>query len=262
MTAERKRQLALFLATITVLGLLAYAGLQINRWRSAGGSIGGGLATGQISLRDAPEEVQAAAARLAPSRVGYAIPMGTTTYLIISTGSSGEMVSLVGAERIRGVPPKAVVNLRSNPGGQRMIIARVHGMPALPADITFAVDGRPGAIPALVNRDGLPLVTLPEAGHLAVITPESNARLVGSTLEVTGYARLHSGRLSVQVFTAGKGRVLAESLTVAAAAYPDWGSFRTRISVDVPPGSSDGVLLVYDPDSGAKAVIPIRFAGK
>lgn len=262
MTAERKRQLALFLATIAILGLLGYASFQIAAWRSAGGSIGGGLAVKQISLRDAPEEIQAAAAHLAPSRVGYAISTKGATYLVISTGSSGELVSLAGAERIQGVPTRVQVNLRASPGGHKLIIARIHGLGFTPAQVGFAIDGREGAIPALVNHDGLPVVTLPNSEHLAVLAPEINARVVGGSIEVQGYARLHSGRLSVQVFSAGKGRVLGESVTTTAADYPDWGSFRTRVQVEVDPSHREGVLLIYDPDSGAKAVIPIRFADK
>lgn len=262
MTAERKRQLALLLATISILGLIGYAGFQIAAWRSAGGNIGGGLTVKQISLRDAPEEVQVAASRLAPSRVGYAISMKGATYLVISTGSSGELVSLAGAERSQGIPTKVQVNLRASPNGHKLIIARIHGLGLSPAHVSFAIDGREGAIPALVNQDGLPVVTLPLSEHLAVLAPEINARVVGGTIEVKGYARLHSGRLSVQVFSAGKGRILGESITTTAADHPDWGSFRTRVQVEVDPSHREGVLLVYDPDSGAKAVIPIRFADK
>lgn len=264
MTVDRKKHLAMLLAALVATGMLIFAGVHLARWVKTGGDLKGGLSARRIPLRDAPAMVQSAAAHLMGSRVAHVIPMGEVTYLVVSAGTSGERLSLVGARRESAAGAEALrVDLKSDPAGDRVLIAVLNAGVVSARSVGVTIDGRMGLVPRLINDDALPLSALPEFESLVVLFPQEGVRLAGSAVEVTGFARLPGGRLSIQLFTAGKGRSLGEEATVVASAgSPDWGSFRALIPANVPDGVTEGVVLVYDKESGAKVAIPVRFGSK
>lgn len=263
-SAEAKRRLGLVLAAVLAVGLLAFAAFHLIRWQRDGSPLSqGDVSIRKITLAEAPSMVQEAAAKLQASRIAYAMPAGRSTYVIISTGPNGERLELAGARRDQVLSNMINVNLKSSSRGDRLILALVDATVADQRGIRVLVDGFPGMVPSLVNTDSLPLTVLPETGALAVVSPEYNVRVAGSSVEVSGFARFLSGRFNIQVFAAGKGRVLGEALEVrASAGAPDWGSFRVSVPINLPAGVSDGVVLIYDNDTGAKVAIPVRFGSK
>jgi hypothetical protein len=259
---ERKRHLGLFLAALLALGLLAYAVVHLLRWQSGGEAKEGGITVRQIALNQAPMMVQDAAARLATSRVGYVMPMGDVTYLVISSGVMGERMVIVGARRAPDSPLIAV-RLGSATNGEPLIVAEMKASVSDPRMVHFELDNYTGVIPALINRDGLTLARLPDKEMLAMVGPQPNTRVMGNMVQVSGYARFPDGRVSIQVFSTGKGRVLGEATNVVVAALgPDWGSFRANVPLTLPQGTDEGVLLIYHPQSDAKVAIPVRFGAK
>ncbi len=259
---DRRRHFGMLLAGLLALGLIAFAVINLLRWYGGGSWQDGGPALRHIPLSEAPLSVQQAAARLAESRVGYAMPLGEVTYLIISTGSHGEQLVLDGARQMEG-SRYVDINLRSVTRGDRLIIAELE-MPISDARmVQFNLDGYPAAIPALVNTHGLPLVALPEKGSFAVVSPKAGVRLMGHTVQVSGYARIFEGRFNVAVYSVNKARPLGQATGVAAAVgAPNWGSFRANVPVQIPAHITEGIVLIYDEQTGAKLPIKVRFGSK
>ncbi len=264
MSVESRKRMGLLLAALLAIGLLAFAAVHLVRWQREGRPVSqGDVAIRKITMAEAPTTVQEAASKLQTSRVAYAMPSGRYTYVIISTGPNGERLELAGAKRDPVLASMINVNTKSSSRGDRLIIAALDAQVADVRNIRVLVDGYPGMVPLLVNADSLPLTVLPDTGALAVVAPEYNVRVVGSSVEVSGFARFFGGRFNIQVFAAGKGRVLGEALEVrASAGAPDWGSFRVSVPVSVPQGVTEGVVLIYDNETGAKVSIPIRFGSK
>jgi len=259
MPMERRRQLAILVASVLAIGLLVFASVHVARWYRGGeASVQQGIR--RIPLREAPMEIQEAAGRLASSRVAYAIARGATTYLIISTGIMGERIEL-GTSPLptqQGAPFE--LNVRSSPGGERLIIAAVGSQSVNPNAIRYLLDGMPGRIPALINPDGLVPVTLPDEGGLVVTGPDPHAYILGNVIHISGFARLPSGRFQVQVLAAGKGRILGELKdAIASTGAPNWGSFRVSVPIEVPEGVTAGTVVVHDPVTGARVPIEVQF---
>lgn len=212
----------------------------------------------QIGLGDAPAEVADAAARLMHSRVGYAMPVGGRTYLIVSSGSDNLKMSLVGAvgQPGTGTPSFVDVNLASSTGGGRLMIlsAPIAGG----AEYQFNLDGTYAAIPTLINRHGLPLITLAHDGRFALISPASDEVLSGRTVEVSGYARVFEAQFTLKAMSA-KGRVLAETQVMPAAGAPSWGSFVASLTLPDGEMPETGFLVLEDPMTEGKLVVPVRF---
>lgn len=262
-SADAKRKLGLALAATLALGLIIFAAVNLLRPGADQPRTSDSVAIRKITLAETPSMVQEAVDKLQASKIAYAIPQGRSTYLVISTGASGERLELAGARRDQVLTATININLKSSSRGDRLIIAKLEDTVVDVRNIRVLVDGFPGMIPALINLDSLPLTTLPDVGELAVVSPEYNVRVMGNAVQVTGYARIFNGRFNIQVFSAGKGRILGEALEVrAAAGAPDWGSFRVNVPVNLSVGVREGVVLIYDPDSGAKVAIPVYFGSK
>jgi hypothetical protein len=259
--SDRTKQLGLMLAVIVGLGLMAFAA--INLFRShpgGGGTAGGNVAVKRVALSEAPQSVREAAAQLAASKVGYVMPQGPMAYLIISAGPNGGGIDLAGAKRAGSIID---IDVRSKAGGDRVVIGLLQAPVADTRMVQFHLDGEAAGIPALINTDNLPLVSLPDKGGIVMVAPVTGERLAGTMVQVTGYARLYEGRFHATVYSAGKGRVLGESKSVVAATgSPNWGSFKVNIPVDVPQGMTDGVVLVYDEQTNTKVAVPVKFGSK
>jgi len=258
---DRRRQLGLLLVGLLALGLVAFAVFSILRWMGGGGVKPGGIAFKRIALSAAPQAVRDAAQQLATSRVGYAMPMGGVTYAIISTGAMGERVEVAGA-RQNG----SLIELDVRSGGEkgdRLVIIEMKAAVADTRMVQFDLDGYPAMIPALVNRDNLSLMALPDKEYLITVKPRQGDRVGTTAVDVSGYARIFEGQFSITVYTAGKGRVLGETQHVMAAiGAPNWGSFRAIVPVAVPPGITDGIVLLHDAETGVKLAIPVKFGSK
>lgn len=212
-----------------------------------------------VDMASAPMEVQAAARALQTSRVAYAIKSGGQTYLIISTGRNGEMISAAtAAAQPSAANPRFVdVTVQSNAGGSRLLIL------ALPigqeAEYQVNLGGKAAAIPTLYNQHGLALVELNERTGFALVHPSTNVAVQGDVLFLEGYARVFESSFNAKLISA-KGRVLAEAQVKAAAGAPNWGSFTTAMKLTERP--TEATLVLFDEMSGAKLTIPVRFAGK
>lgn len=255
---ERRKHLALMVGAVAALSLLAVAMIYLLRW------YGGGTKSDEITLRkiplyQAPMLVQEAAAKLARSRVGYVMQVGEVQYLVISSGEMGERLELKGAQKMQGKPVVGV-QLSTGAAGERLLVAEIRPGVADPRLLRFDLDGRVGAIAALINLHGLPLVSLPDKEQIALVGPQPNVRVMGSMVQVSGFARVPDGRLQMQVLSAGKGQVLGEGKDVLTAAPgPDWGSFRVNIPLHLLSQEGEAVLMVYHLDSEAKIAVPIRY---
>jgi hypothetical protein len=214
----------------------------------------------RVTLAQAPLRVREAAQQLATSRVGYVIPDGDVSYLIISTGMGGERIDVAGARRAGTIID---IDVRTNATkGEALIIAKLNAAVTDTRLVQFHLDGYAAGIPALVNADNLPLVTLPDKEALVMVMPAGGDRIAGGTVQVSGYARIFEANVSVAVYSAGKGRILGQQNVTAAIGAPNWGSFKINVPYEQVAGLTDGVVLVYDNDSGAKLAIPIRFGSK
>lgn len=257
---DRKKQLGVMLLVILALGLAVFAALNILKGGTGGPPTPGGLTVTKIPLAKAPLPVREAAEKLGTSRVGYVIPQGNEAYLVISTGPAGERVDVGGAKRAGTMID---IDVRSDSAGERLIVALLKAPVADTRMVQFHLDGIAAGIPALVNRDNLPLLPLPDKGSIVIGSPLAQERVAGGTVQVSGFARIFEGQISIAVYSAGKGRVLGESKNVSAATgAPNWGSFKVNIPYEVIRGLTDGVLLVYDEESGAKVAIPIKFGAQ
>jgi len=257
---DRRRQFGLVLLVLLLSGLAAIAVVSALRWEL--GRLGSTVAYRLIGLDNAPVVVQEAARQLKHSRVAYAVPVGSATYLIISAGDAGSGLEL---KAVRAGQPagRLDVELGTRAKGERLILATIPTRPDDMAAVHFRLDGREGRLPALLNPDRVPLVGLPSEGGLVVQSLQPEATVTGGVVEVAGFARTGSGQISIQVFGDGVQVPLGELLRLkAATTAPNWGSFRAAVPVDVRHTVSHGVVLVYDPDSGTKAVIPVRFGHK
>lgn len=263
MKLNGRRRVGVLLLAALALGLAVFAATALRRSRHLSGSETGAVEVRRIALTEAPWAVQEAAGQLGASQVGYAMPVGPVTYLIISTGESGERIDVVGAARDPEFKSWVNVDLRSNQSGERLLVLLMRAAITDQHSVRFWLDGHAGRIPALINPDHLPLVRLPDAGAMVLVSPASGARVTGAGLQITGYCRLQDGEFNVQVFAGGKGRLLGQALGLrAAGGAPDWGSFKVSVPVAVPPDVTDGVVLIYDLRSGAKSAVRVRFSSK
>lgn len=257
---DRKKQVGVLLIVLLALGLVTYAVLHVLRWQQGPGKTEDGLTLTKVSLSQAPPAVQDAALQLRESRIGYVIPQGNMAYVIVSTGVGGEPVELAGAKKAGAMID---VDVRSSGNGASLAVGLIKAPILDTRYVQFYLDGYPAAIPSLVNGHALPLTALPQKDAFAVISPREGERVTGSHVEVSGYARIFEGQFSITVFSAGKGRVLGELKNVAAATgAPNWGSFRTMVPIQVPAGVTDGVVLIFDEQTGAKALVPVVFGSK
>lgn len=255
---DQKRHFGVLLLVLLGLGLAAFA--VVNLFKPGGPTKPGGITVTRIPLAQAPLQVREAAEKLAVSRVGYVIPQGETAYLIISTGNGGERVDVAGARRSGTIID---IDVRSSSSGDRLIVAVLKAPVTDTRLVQFHLDGYAAAIPALVNADNLPLRELPDKGSLVLISPVAQERVAGGTVQVSGFARIFEGQISIAVYSAGKGRILGESRNVSAAiGAPNWGSFKVNIPFEEVRGLTEGVVLVYDEDSGAKVAIPVKFGAR
>lgn len=263
---DRNRKIAMVAAGVAVLVTLmaVYFGLRRpTPTPPPGGGTTPPPATQRVTLTpvrlmDAPAEVADAAARLMHSRVGYAMPVGGRTYLIVSSGSDDLKMSLVGAvgQPGTGTPSFVDVNLATSSSGERLMIlaAPIAGG----AEYQFNLDGTYAAIPTLHNRHGLPLVTLPHVGGFVVISPASDETVSGRTFDVSGYARVFEAQFTLKAMSA-KGRILAETQVMPAAGAPSWGSFVASLTLPEGEMPETGFLVLEDPMTEAKLVVPVRF---
>lgn len=213
-----------------------------------------------VNLASAPMEVQAAARALQTSRVAYAIKSGGQTYLIISTGRNGEMITAAATAEAQpnAASPRFVdVMLQPNANGSRLLVL------ALPigqdAEYQVNLGGKTAAIPTLYNQHGLALVELNETTGFALVHPSQGVAVQGDILFLEGYARVFESSFNAKLISA-KGRILAEAQVQAAAGAPNWGSFTTAMKLTERP--AEATLVLFDEMSGAKLTIPVRFAGK
>jgi hypothetical protein len=256
---NRTKHLGVILLILLGLGLAAFAAVNILHWRG-GGAKTGGMGIARITLAQAPLRVREAAQQLAASRVGYVVPDGNVSYLIISTGIGGERVDVAGAKRSGSIID---IDVRSNATkGESLIIAKLNAPVTDARLVQFHLDGYAAGLPALVNADNLPLVTLPNKEALVLVSPTAGDRIAGGMVQVSGYARIFEANVSVAVYSAGKGRILGQQNVTAAIGAPNWGSFKINVPYEQVAGLAEGVVLVYDNDSGAKLAVPIRFGAK
>lgn len=255
---DRRRQLSILLATLLALGLIAFAVINVLHWYRGGAKAAEQLQ--RLQLHEAPMMVQEAAAKLSSSRAGYAIPFGNATYVVISTGPGGERIDLAGVKVEQNYVD---INLRTSSAGERLLIAKLNRAVSDTRMVQFNLDGHFALIPSLVNAHNLPLVALPDKQSFVITAPAAESRIMGNELQVSGYARVFEGQFSITVFSANKGRILGEvSAASAAVGAPNWGSFKVNVPLNLPAGITEGVLLVYDQESGAKVAVPIRFGTK
>lgn len=260
MRPDRSKQILVLLVSMLAVGLLAFAVISFLRWQDGGPKENDGLVIRPIPIDQAPAFVREAAMRLAPSRVGYVMPQADMAYVIISAGQSGERLELAGARRAGTIID---IDVRTSSTGQPVLIGLLQTPVMDTRLVQFHLDGYAAGIPALVNRDSLPLMALPDKASLALVAPVEAERIMGNTVQISGYARIFEAQFSVTVFAAGKGRVLGEVQHVmAATGAPNWGSFRVNVPVTVPVGVLDGIVLVHDEQSGAKLAVPIKFGAK
>lgn len=249
--------LAAGLALLMMVGVGLFSALRPARVQQNPGAAGS-FALTTIAMADAPADVQDAAARLMYARIGYAMPRGDRTYLIISTGSDSLKVRIDGAKaQPNATAPQLVdVDLSTSAAGQRMIIASApYGGQT---EYQFNLDGMAASIPTLHNFHGLPLVTLPDGARFVAINPEPNQAVGTQSITVRGYARVFEAAFTVRAVTA-KGRVLGEAHVMAAGGAPAWGSFVAELRLDSADLPETGFLILEESMTEAKLVIPVRF---
>lgn len=209
----------------------------------------------QIPLSGAPAIVRDAATTLSGSRIAHAITLDGATYVVISTGSEGERLQVEGIRVEQGA---ATVSLRRSPAGNSLYIGQIK--PDLARDVALRVQIDGGeTFPTLSNPDGLPVPALPPNTAFVVLSPKEGTQVGQPVVEVVGYARVGAAKVQASVYSPGKGRVLGHAEAVPAAQAPNWGSFRLTIPVELPAGVKEGVVLVYEQESGAKVAIPVKF---
>jgi hypothetical protein len=251
-----RRLLGIILVALLGLGLVSFAVVHVIKWRTTKVPPKPSSMIKVIKPSEAPLSVQEAAAKLAGSRVAYAIPMGRVTYLIISTGDMGELLEVAGAQ-VMGSSVNIKVGNSST--GNRLLVARLDMTVNDTRMLALQMNGQEAGIPWLVNVDQLPLVNLPDKATMVLTSPVEGSRLTGTTIEVTGYARILPGQFSVKVFSNGKGRVLGDAKVTTAAGAPNWGSFKVSVSVAIPQTVTDGVVVLYDEARGTNLVVPVKF---
>jgi hypothetical protein len=211
-----------------------------------------------VALASAPADVQAAARALERSRVAYAVKSGSQTYLIISTGQSGERMEAVRAEAQDSYGSAKFVDVTLQPNatrGERLLILAF----SFSTDAEFQVNlgSKVAAIPTLYNQHGLALIDLPDHGAFALVFPEANATVTSDVLFLEGYARVFEGQFSAKLLSP-KGRVIAEGAVHAAVGGPHWGSFSTALKLTERP--AEATLILFDEDAGARLEVPLRLA--
>lgn len=211
-----------------------------------------------VDLQSAPADVREAALALRSSRVAYPMVKPDRTYLIISTGSDDLKVRLGGfrAQPASGLPSFVDVDLSQNASGDRLLLLSTPMTGGI--EYQFNLGGVNAAIPTLYNPHGLRLTHLDEAVGFTLLTPQRGAMIASASLSVQGYARAFESRFHVMV-TTEKGRVLGAADVSAAAGYPNWGSFSATITLDTTALPETGLLILSEPMTGSRMVIPIRF---
>jgi len=214
----------------------------------------------EMSALAVPADVQDAAARLATSRVGYAMVKPDATYLIISTGNPADKISF---ERAEGQPdmvhPTFVdMHFKQNPAGLSLQIGTTP-LTSANTEYQFNVDGVYASIPTLHNPHHLPLIPLDAKRRFSMVTP-AEGQFVGSTgsLHIEGYAQVFEASFMVTITTA-KGRVIGQKGVQSAAGAPSWGSFVADIPYDASNLTNTGFVVLDEGMTGAKISIPVVF---
>lgn len=214
----------------------------------------------EIDPATAPADVQAAAAKLATSRVGYPIVKADKTYLVISTGNPADKVRF---DRAEGQPdlvnPTFVdIHFSAVPAGKSLQIGTTP-LTSGTTEYQFDVDGNFAAIPTLHNRHNLPLIPLDAVRRFSMLTP-LEGQMVGSsgTLHIEGYAQVFEASFLVTITTA-KGRVIGQQGVQSAAGAPSWGSFVADIAYNNSALTETGFVILDEGMTGAKITIPVRF---
>jgi hypothetical protein len=213
-----------------------------------------------IDPSTAPLDVQDAAAKLATSRVGYAMVKADKTYLIISTGSLMDEVVYDRAEGQPDLVTAAFLDLhfKADAAGQSLQIGTVP-LTSADTEYQFNVGETYASIPTLHNRHNLPLIPLDAVKRFSMVSPGEGA-MVGSSgsLRIEGYAQVFEASFMVTI-TTSKGRVIGQQAVQSAAGAPSWGSFVADIPYDTSALTETGFVILDEGMTGAKITIPVRF---
>jgi len=263
---QRAIMIAAAVAALALISALIWSGVTGQRTPTPGpntnspglGVTSRSLSIAAVDMAGLPADVRDAANRLMYSRVGYAMPHGDRTFLIISTASDALKIQIQGAEAqsTAGDPRLVDVRVRSAANGNRLLVASIPVR--VQADYMFTLDGANGAIPTLNNRHNLPLITLPMDQRFALVAPIANQMVAGHTLLIEGYARVFEAAFTARIVTE-KGRTIAETYGLAAGGAPNWGSFRTQFNLYGLELPDSGYLILEEEMTGAKTTIPVRF---
>ncbi|HWI61794.1 MAG TPA: Gmad2 immunoglobulin-like domain-containing protein [Symbiobacteriaceae bacterium] len=214
----------------------------------------------QVDAASVPADVADAAAKLATSRVGYAIVKPDKTYLIVSTGNPADKVAFDKAEGQPDIvnPTFVDMHFKASPSGYALQIGSTP-LTSPSVEYQFNVDGTFAAIPTLHNRHNLPLIPLDAKKRFSMVTPLEGT-LIGSSgnLHIEGYAQVFEASFLVTITTA-KGRVIGQKGVHSAAGAPSWGSFVADIPFDTSALTETGFVILDEGMTGAKITIPVRF---
>ena len=210
-----------------------------------------------IDMASAPADVRQAAEQLKTSRVGYAMVKPDRTYLVISTGEQGPKVKIDRAEAQPAGGDSTLVDVffKTAQDGHRLMIAITPT--SANVDYQFNLDGVFAAIPGLFNHHGLPLVHLDEAHNFSVITPAREQTVTGSSLTVSGFARVFEGAFMVKVLTAD-GREVGRAAVKSRAGAPMWACFNANVAITTANLTETG-SVVFEGEGPARLTVPIRF---
>ncbi|HYG56607.1 MAG TPA: Gmad2 immunoglobulin-like domain-containing protein [Symbiobacteriaceae bacterium] len=253
----KKRRAALIAAAVALIALSVAWMVGRHLGTPKGAGVPTAFATA-INLASAPADVQAAAAILKTSRVGYAMVKPDKTYLVISTGATADTVSIDRAEGQPNLSDPSLVDifLKTDAKGDSLMIATTPLTKE--TEYQFDVDGRYADIPTLHNRHNLPLIPLDAKTGFSLVRPAPGFQAEAGILEVEGYARVFEAQFTAKLITE-KGRVISQSAVMAAAGAPSWGSFSTRLKFDEQNAPETGYLVLEEEMTGAKLMVPVRF---
>jgi hypothetical protein len=253
----RNRKETLTMAAVTVLILAAVAVWMVRVFQVRVPQDPDGALVTMIDMNSAPADVRQAAELLETSRVGYAMGKPDRTYLIIATGEQGPKVKIDRAEGQPAGGGSSLVDvfMKTADDGHRLMIATARITTKV--DYQFNLDGAFAGIPTLVNQHNLPLVHLDEAHSFSVITPAREQLVTGSTLHVTGFARVFEGAFRVAVTTAD-GRELGTAAVHTGAGAPSWASFTADVAINTTNLPESG-FVIFEGDGPARVRIPVRF---
>jgi len=121
-------------------------------------------------------------------------------------------------------------------------ISRRLGIPM--GELTRANAGRPGFSPDVIYPGYRLVIPLPSSTNIVVFEPLPGSRIASGQM-LNGLARAFEANVLYQIRDAAGEIVAAERFVTASEGAPAYGQFQAGLSLDRPPSTSVGTLMVY-----------------